>query len=268
MKKIKKIIIVFLIFQALLMPQLKAFASIGQNYILEAPTGGGSSGTSLWALIPYGCAVVGSLFYAGLADSGSRNGGLLIMDNWNQIYEFAPQKAIGIEELQTIASSPNLGGILYSSTVLVRSVQAAPNAEEEIFLFPGNNIKNNALHLHHIEIPAELANSKQKLVAETTLIYENPDNEQLDFRLIKNAKIGNFDSISKKKNNAKSTTKEENSTISVVQQEIKINSPQKPYVLAVYMPPGKKDADKEDIISEVKYVALVKIKVQTPENKK
>lgn len=257
----KKLIIALLIAQAVLLPNAKAFATIGQNYVLDTFVTTGGSGFSYWGLIPYGASLVGSLAYSAFHD---KTNGISDSSTWSIISEFESSESLTNSEMQNALSARGLGNPFSENeknvSLLTAENKQNTSGQEKNFLVEGSGMKQGALHLHYIEISEELLKSKQKLVAETTLIYKNAQNQQLDFEFIKNPGLNKLEKALDKGGSEKLIAQGKNNTVLVSQKQVKISKTQKPYTLAIYIPQNQQDETSTDNYTFVKYTAVVKVK--------
>lgn len=268
MKTSKKLIIFFLIINTVLVPNLKAHACKAVLDAYRASMEG-------YHRFPWEVVALGSIYSTTAGQYCLYNviHDIPKLNKWGEISKFEEKVVFNNnKDLQNYLTSRNLTNIVFAAnnpesneklvSLFKSKVSKSENLyNEKTFFVENQDLKNNALHLHYIKIPDEFAKTKQKLVAETTLIYKNPDkNTKLDFGIFKSARLRRLEGIADK-NLTKVSDIKENNGICVIQKEFKINSTDKSFVLTVFSPQSKikKELEKAPNCCG-KYIALVKIR--------
>lgn len=272
MSKIKKIIVTLLIFQAFLAPHLKAFACKKTIDRYRASQVGKHR-------FPWEIVAMGSVYSSTAAEVALTDviRDIPKLNTFGEISKFQEKAFFSNNDLNNYLLSQSMANPLFKDAVLVSSKEEGPEknvlmfkpkvsksnitVEEKTVLIENPDIKTNALHLHYIKIPDELLKSKQKFVAETVLIYNNPDEKtNLDFSLMKNSRLRNLEGKMSRLNNKKSELTQK-SHLCTMQKEFKISPCEKSMVLAVYSPQPKSSKKLEKIPACCgKYIALVRFK--------
>lgn len=277
MKIFKKVLVIILIFQAMLFSYLKTYACT------KAEEAAYRASHASKHYFPVGAVVLGGIYSitAGQYALNDVIRDIPRLKKWSEISKFEENRSFNTDkDLQNYLISRQNENPLFLNTALIASNEDKqdnnlikvllfkPSAKksnivpsEKIFLVENEDIKNDALNLHYMKIPQELVKSNKKLVAETTLIYSNyKDKTTLDFGLFKKVRLRALEGKAGKYNQ-KALSLKEGENIVTIRKEFKINSPEKPLVLAVYTQSEKNKNKLERLsYSSGKYIALIKIK--------
>jgi hypothetical protein len=250
----KKLIILFLLISIALSVSPKAFACKAARDAYIA-SGAGAKHRFPWATVS-----LGSIYSIQGAHYALYNviHDIPRLNKWAEISKFEENTFVS-REMSNIFQDEEVPVKTLKNSINKTDFSSNIYGNDKVCVVENFDIKNNALHLHYIKVPEELANSKQKLIAETFFVYENPDKTpKLNCNFSKKSRLRYLERTADKKQKKTVETSQGNN-IFYVKKDYKIKSGDKSFVLAVY-PLKNKEAKEKIQYSCGKYAAFVKFR--------